>query len=100
MQTFSSCCYLGSISKTFAASVSCPISQRLITFSLIILFHYHLLHAVTTFCLARDALNMLRDRKDGFDILITDVNMPDMDGFQLLEHVRAEMDLPVISEST
>ena len=56
--------------------------------------------AVTTCCLARDALNMLRERKDGFDIVISDVNMPDMDGFKLLEHVGLEMDLPVISEFT
>lgn len=53
---------------------------------------------MTTCCLARDALNMLRERKDGFDIVISDVNMPDMDGFKLLEHVGLEMDLPVISE--
>lgn len=55
--------------------------------------------AVTTSCLAREALSMLRQRKDGFDIVISDVNMPDMDGFKLLEHVGLEMDLPVISES-
>ena len=55
-------------------------------------------HAVTTFCLARDALNTLWERKDDFDIVITDVNMPNLDGFQLLEHVRIEMDLPIISE--
>ena len=53
---------------------------------------------MTTFCLARDALNTLWERKDDFDIVITDVNMPDLDGFQLLEHVRIEMDLPIISE--
>lgn len=53
--------------------------------------------AVTTCCLAREALSLLRERKDGFDIVISDVNMPDMDGFKLLEHVGLEMDLPVIS---
>lgn len=58
-----------------------------------------MLFSVTTCNLAREALNLLRERKDGFDIVISDVNMPDMDGFKLLEHVGLEMDLPVISES-
>lgn len=53
---------------------------------------------MTTCCLARHALSLLRERKDGYDIVISDVNMPDMDGFKLLEHVGLEMDLPVISQ--
>lgn len=53
---------------------------------------------MTTCGLARDALSLLRERKDGYDIVVSDVNMPDMDGFKLLEHVGLEMDLPVISE--
>ncbi|KAK9104238.1 hypothetical protein Scep_021082 [Stephania cephalantha] len=56
-------------------------------------------YEVTTCCLAIDALNILRERKDGFDIVISDVNMPDMDGFKLLELVGLEMDLPVIMMS-
>ncbi|PIA30421.1 hypothetical protein AQUCO_05600105v1 [Aquilegia coerulea] len=56
-------------------------------------------YEVTTCCLAREALNLLREKKDGFDIVISDVNMPDMDGFKLLEHVGLEMDLPVIMMS-
>lgn len=52
---------------------------------------------MTTCGLARDALSLLRERKDGYDIVISDVNMPDMDGFKLLELVGLEMDLPVIS---
>ncbi|KAJ7957637.1 Two-component response regulator [Quillaja saponaria] len=56
-------------------------------------------YEVTTCCLAIDALNLLRERKDGCDIVISDVNMPDMDGFKLLEHVGLEMDLPVIMMS-
>ncbi|GMP88154.1 hypothetical protein CsSME_00040235 [Camellia sinensis var. sinensis] len=56
-------------------------------------------YEVTTCCLAREALDLLRERKDGFDIVISDVNMPDMDGFKLLEHVGLEMDLPVIMMS-
>jgi CheY-like chemotaxis protein len=58
---------------------------------------YHVL-SVTTCCLAIEALKKLRERKDAYDIVISDVNMPDMDGFKLLEHVGLEMDLPVISK--
>ncbi|CAM8924012.1 unnamed protein product [Rhodiola kirilowii] len=54
---------------------------------------------VTTCGLAIDALAMLRDKKNSFDIVISDVNMPDMDGFKLLEQVGLEMDLPVIMMS-
>lgn len=56
-------------------------------------------YEVTTCGLARDALSLLRERKDGYDIVISDVNMPDMDGFKLLELVGLEMDLPVIMMS-
>lgn len=56
-------------------------------------------YEVTTCNLAREALDLLRERKDGYDIVISDVNMPDMDGFKLLEHVGLEMDLPVIMMS-
>ncbi|PQM38794.1 two-component response regulator ARR11 [Prunus yedoensis var. nudiflora] len=56
-------------------------------------------YEVTTCGLAREALNLLREKKDGYDIVVSDVNMPDMDGFKLLEHVGLEMDLPVIMMS-
>uniref|UniRef100_A0A0D9V972 Two-component response regulator n=1 Tax=Leersia perrieri TaxID=77586 RepID=A0A0D9V972_9ORYZ len=56
-------------------------------------------YEVTTCGLARVALDILRERKNKFDIVISDVNMPDMDGFKLLEHIGLEMDLPVIMMS-
>lgn len=56
--------------------------------------------AVTTTNQAITALNLLRENKNKFDLVISDVHMPDMDGFKLLELVGLEMDLPVISEST
>lgn len=54
---------------------------------------------VTTCSQATAALNMLRERKGGFDVVLSDVHMPDMDGFKLLELVGLEMDLPVIMMS-
>ena len=54
--------------------------------------------AVTTTNQARMALKMLRENKNRFDLVISDVHMPDMDGFKLLELVGLEMDLPVISK--
>ncbi|KAK8543091.1 hypothetical protein V6N13_136369 [Hibiscus sabdariffa] len=51
---------------------------------------------VTTTSQAITALKMLRESKNKFDLVISDVHMPDMDGFKLLELVGLEMDLPVI----
>lgn len=54
--------------------------------------------AVTTCSQATAALALLRESRDSFHLVISDVHMPDMDGFKLLEHVGLEMDLPVISK--
>ncbi|KAJ0090792.1 hypothetical protein Patl1_14719 [Pistacia atlantica] len=53
-------------------------------------------YQVTTTNQAVTALKMLRENRNKYDLVISDVNMPDMDGFKLLELVGLEMDLPVI----
>ncbi|KAL7210547.1 hypothetical protein ACSBR1_031996 [Camellia fascicularis] len=57
------------------------------------------LYEVTKCNRAEIALSLLRENKNGYDIVISDVHMPDMDGFKLLEHIGLEMDLPVIMMS-
>ncbi|XWS46596.1 hypothetical protein CRYUN_Cryun14cG0081900 [Craigia yunnanensis] len=59
-----------------------------------------LLYEVTKCQLARDALALLREDKNRFDIVICDLHMPDMNGFKLLETIRLEMDLPVVMMSS
>lgn len=43
-----------------------------------------------------DALCALRIKVGAFDLVVSDVNMPDMNGFQLREAITHEFNLPVI----
>jgi len=56
---------------------------------------------VVTICSQADvALTILRERKDSFDLVLSDVHMPGMNGYNLLQQVGLlEMDLPVISKT-
>ncbi|KAK7320663.1 hypothetical protein VNO77_30346 [Canavalia gladiata] len=58
--------------------------------------HFLFRSVLTTAKSAVSALELLRQSKNKFDLVISDVHMPDMDGFKLLELVGLELDLPVI----
>ena len=45
------------------------------------------------------ALEYLRTKKEEFDIVLSDVHMPDMDGFKLLEQIALDIDIPVLMMS-
>lgn len=49
---------------------------------------------------AIEALSLLGRRKDeeelSYDLILADVHMPDMDGFELLHHVNDNFNIPVI----
>jgi len=58
-------------------------------------------HSVETATNGREALEMLG--RGNFDLLLLDIEMPEMDGFQVLEHLKGDLrlrDLPVIVTSS
>ena len=48
---------------------------------------------------AESALKILRSKKNKIDIELSDVHMPDMDGFKLLEIIQFELSIPVLMMS-
>jgi two-component system chemotaxis sensor kinase CheA len=59
-------------------------------------------YEVTAVSRPRDAIELLTDGKHA-DIVVTDIDMPDMDGFALAEHLRADSrtaHLPIVGLSS
>ncbi|MCO5604297.1 hypothetical protein L7F22_058462 [Adiantum nelumboides] len=56
-------------------------------------------YQVTSCTRVAAALQLLREHTETFDLVMSDVYMPDADGFKLLETIGLEMDLPVIMMS-
>lgn len=44
------------------------------------------------------ALDLLREQKQNFDLVMTDIHMPEMNGIQLLQAIVPEIDIPVVSK--
>ncbi|CAN1845461.1 Two-component response regulator ARR2 [Linum perenne] len=55
---------------------------------------------VTSCQKSKDIVAMLRKDKFWFDIVISDVHMPEIDRFKILEISAQEMDLPVVLVSS
>jgi len=50
-----------------------------------------------------DALEIINESEDEFDFIITDINMPNMDGIELIQRLRQQLDyasIPIMVVST
>lgn len=47
---------------------------------------------------AQEALDLLDTREDEFDLVLGDVDLPDVDGFEFLQQLVHKTEIPVISE--
>lgn len=56
-------------------------------------------YKVSTCSSGQEAVKLLRESTGAFDMVLSDVHMPDMDGFKLLEIAGLEMDIPVMMMS-
>ena len=56
-------------------------------------------YKVSTVTSGQEAVRALGQNAGSFDMVLSDVHMPDMDGFKLLEVAGLEMDVPVIMMS-
>lgn len=60
---------------------------------------YDVFFTVTKCQRGEEALLLIRENRGGFDIVMTDVHMPGMDGLQLLAEIaNMEITLPVVSK--
>ncbi|XP_060206327.1 putative two-component response regulator ARR13 isoform X1 [Lycium barbarum] len=53
-------------------------------------------YKVVTVKSAKDALYVLRIKGDSFDLVVIDVHMPEMNGFELQQVIAKEFDIPVV----
>ncbi|GFY80681.1 response regulator 12 [Actinidia rufa] len=72
------------------------VDDNLVCLKLIVTLLVKCRYKVTATTKPTEALDMLRKNKESYDLVITDVEMLDMDGFQLLQIIGIEMDVPVI----
>ena len=71
-----------------------------LTFVLLSLYLFFIVPTtVTSTTSSVTALEYLRTKKEEFDIVLSDVHMPDIDGFKLLEQIALEIDIPVLMMS-